>query len=147
MLAPLCIDFYLSFDVPQKNLFCTLCVQDHKNTELITNYVNLADGKRHIRLEIKNTNPVHLDIKFSTQDPNIVNTPLVIDNIMLDDFFSSTSIVYSGKCHYDREFISYAEENKLYLDNDLSDSNCLNFTGSLVYRVSWPFYKNIFVVS
>jgi hypothetical protein len=85
-----------------------------------------------------------IDLKFCCKDLRIVDHPLTITNIVLDDFYQSDSILYRGCPEFDQQFLLLSDQKKIYLDFDVSDSNRLDFTGNLVYKFIWPFYKNVF---
>ena len=90
--------------------------------------------------------PQKLKLIYTTTDSNIIKHPLTITSILLDDFYSMGKILYSGHANFDQEFLQYAEANKIYLNQPITDSNRLDFTGSLEYSLKWPLYKNIFIL-
>jgi hypothetical protein len=85
-----------------------------------------------------------IDVRFICTDICIVNHPLTITNIVLDNFYQSASILHRGRTEFDQQFLSQSEQKNMYLDLAVNDSNRLDFTGQLVYTFVWPFYKNIF---
>ena len=85
-----------------------------------------------------------VDLKFCCKDIRIVNHPLTINNIVLDNFYQFDGILYRGKPSFDQKFLSLAKKRNMHIDPTASDSNRLDFTGELVYTFRWPFYKNVF---
>lgn len=88
--------------------------------------------------------PEKLKLSFSTIDHAIVMHPLTLTNIVLDEFYSMDKILYSGHSKFNDSFLSYAKSNQIFLEENICDTNRLDFTGSLEYYFDWPFYKNIF---
>jgi hypothetical protein len=80
---------------------------------------------------------------ISTNNNSIIHNPLIINTIELDNFYSQGKITYSAKQNFNTEFLNYADKNDIFLDLTTNDNNCLNFTGSLVYKFVWPFFKNV----
>jgi hypothetical protein len=83
-----------------------------------------------------------VDLKFCCDDLCIVDHPLTITNIVLDNFYQSPDILYRGRPEYDQQFLLFAVQKNMYLDPTVNDSNRLDFTGQMVYNFAWPFYKN-----
>jgi hypothetical protein len=92
-------------------------------------------------LPIKNQT---VELMFSCNNLDIINHPLTITNIVLDEFFSFSKILYSGIPIFDQLFIQHAEKNNMFIDTSVVDCNRIDFTGKLCYQFSWPFYKNVF---
>ena len=88
--------------------------------------------------------PQQIDMTFSCSNIDIVHHPVTISNIVLDNFYSFSNIVYKGQPQFDQQFLALASEKNIYLDHNITDSNRLDFTGTLVYQFMWPFYKNLF---
>jgi hypothetical protein len=84
-----------------------------------------------------------VELRFCCDDLQIVDYPLTITNIVLDNFYQSPSILYRGQPKFDQQFLSFAMQKNMYLDLTVNDSNKLDFTGQLVYKFAWPFYKNL----
>ena len=97
-----------------------------------------------ILFNITKIEPQKLKLSFLTNDHNIIDHPLIITNILLDDFYSLDKILYSGHPTFDNNFLTYAKQNQIVLEENICDTNQLNFTGELAYYFEWPFYKNIF---
>jgi hypothetical protein len=85
-----------------------------------------------------------IDLKFFCNDLCIVNHPVTITNITLDNFYQGPKILYQGCPKFDQQFLSFALQKNMYLDPTVNDSNRLDFTGELTYQFIWPFYKNVF---
>jgi hypothetical protein len=85
-----------------------------------------------------------VELVFSCKNLNIVNHPLTITNITLDDFYSLPKILYSGVPIFDQMFLLYAKKKNIVIDQTVADVNRLDFTGTLTYQFVWPFYKNVF---
>jgi hypothetical protein len=85
-----------------------------------------------------------INLTFSCNNLCIVDYPLTIANIVLDEFYQSNGIVYQGHPKFDQQFMLLADQKSMYLDHTVNDCNRLDFTGQLEYKFDWPFYKNIF---
>lgn len=105
--------------------------------------LNKLNTELSIIFNIDEIVPQTLTLMLSTQDHNIVNYPLVISNIVLDEFYSMDHILHSGHPKFDNNFLTHAKRNNFHLDNNICDANRLDFTGTLFYYFKWPFYKNI----
>ena len=93
----------------------------------------------HLDLAVQN---VHLDLRCKHQE--IRDFPLTLNNIVLDDFYSSKNIIHRGKPMPDDVHMRWVRANNLYFDEATNDSNRLDFTGVLRYNFVWPFFNNIF---
>ena len=138
------IKFFTTYSSSEKELLVKITISDEKHNELFEKIINLQNQHNIIEVEFDLLKFSSQDIiaKFSTANLNISNHPLIIDNILLDDFYSHKKITHSAKQQFDEEFLSHAEKNNISI-NHTSDNNCLSFTGSLVYKFLWPFVKNI----
>jgi hypothetical protein len=87
-----------------------------------------------------------VELKFCCDDLRIFDYPLTIVDIALDNFYRSPGILYRGHPEFDQQFLSFAMQKNMYFDPTISDSNRLDFTGQLVFKFVWPFYKNLFNV-
>lgn len=107
--------------------------------------LDLADSKRSITItaDAPMVNQL-VGVDITCHDSRIINFPLTVTNIILDDFYQGPKLVFKGRQLYDQNFFASAEKQDIYLDPHVNDSNCLNFTGCLAYQFSWPFWKNIF---
>ena len=86
-----------------------------------------------------------IDLKFCCDDLDIINHPVTVTNITLDNFYQyNSALVYRGIPEFDQQFLLLAEQKNMFLDPTVNDSNRLDFTGKLVYKFVWPFYKNLF---
>ena len=106
--------------------------------------LNTTNTSLLIPFNIKKKVPQKLKLVFLTTNHDIVKHPLILTNIVLDDFYSIDKILYSGHSEFDHNFLVYAKENQILLEENICDTNRLDFTGNLVYYFEWPFYKNIF---
>ena len=97
-----------------------------------------------IDFSLKNLTPQKLKLSFATTNHSIVDHPLTITKIVLDDFHSIGKILYSGHSKFDDNFLIYAKSNQIMLEENICDTNCINFTGKIEYYFDWPFYKNVF---
>ena len=116
-------------------------VQSPGNNVLLDLSQDIKTLRLNFELLIQNQN---IDLKLSCNDLCIVDYPLTITNIVLDNFYQSKSILHRGKPNFSQEFVDYANKNQIFLDYNVNDSNRLDFTGQLAYQYKWPFYKNIF---
>jgi hypothetical protein len=126
-------------------LLIDVCLtSDHK--VLFKNTVNLSNSLTHLSIsfDIAKVVPTKLKLAFSTNDHNIINHPLTITNILLDDFYSLDKILYAGNAIFDNNFLTYAKQHQIFLEENICDTNRLDFTGELIYYFEWPFYKNVF---
>ena len=116
------------------------------NKVLFKNAINLSNPLTHLPIlfDITEVVPQKLKLSFSTIDHNIINHPLIITNILLDNFYSLDKILYSGHSNFDNNFLTYAKQHQMFLEENICDTNQLDFTGELIYYFEWPFYKNIF---
>jgi hypothetical protein len=129
----------IDYPVSHENLFVT--VQFPNNTLII----NLAQHVKIINLEFELPVRNHtFDIKFCCNDICIVDNPMTITDIVLDNFYQFDKLLYRGCPKFDQQFLSLAAQKNMYIDTTVNDSNRLDFTGQLVYNFVWPFYKNIF---
>ena len=87
-----------------------------------------------------------VELLLQCADIKIVDYPLTITNITLDNFYSLPKILHSGSPTFDDYFISYAKMNNFFIDSSVNDVNRLDFTGVLTYKFLWPFYKNVWGV-
>ena len=131
----------LDFDYPisPKNLVVKI--------ESPGNNVLLDLSQRTLTLNLEFDLPIcnqTINLTFSCNNLCIVEYPLTITNIVLDEFYQSNSIVYRGHPKFDQQFILLADQKNMYLDLTVNDCNRLDFTGQLEYKLNWPFYKNIF---
>jgi hypothetical protein len=85
-----------------------------------------------------------IEIKFCCNDLRIVDYPLTIDNIVLDDFYQYNNLVYRGRPAFDQSFLLLSQRKNMFIDVNVNDSNRLDFTGHLIYSFKWPFFKNLF---
>ena len=95
----------------------------------------------NFELPIQNQN---IDLTLCCNNLCIVDYPLTITNIVLDNFYQSNGILYRGRPKFDQQFLLLLEQKNMYLDLAVNDSNRLDFTGQLLYQFVWPFYKNTF---
>jgi hypothetical protein len=141
------LKFVVSHVTCTQPLIVELAIATAGHQQLLKKNINLQDNKPTIDVDIKDFefNDHDLYVSFTTTDFNIINVPLTIDQTILDNFYSMKKLVYAGVRKFDQPFLDYADNKKMYLDPTVTDDNCLQFTGSLVYSFKWPFFKNIFV--
>lgn len=117
-------------------------------TDYTSTTLDLAQDTKTLLLEfdmpIKNQ---IVNLRFCCNDLRIMHHPLTITNILLDNFYQSVSILYRGHPKFDQTFLTIAKQKNMCLDTTVNDSNRLDFTGELVYKFIWPFYKNAYVVA
>lgn len=142
--AIMVIKFFLDHDCSKDPLFVDISVMSmgaclfNQTLDLSKKYSVLD-----INFNLAEFNYQKLTILFSTDNFNILQYPLTISNIILDNFYFSKSITHSASRNFNQKFLDYSKKENIYLDTSTNDDNCLNFTGSLVYTVKWPFFKNI----
>jgi hypothetical protein len=139
------ISFNFEHSVSTTPLLIDVCLtSDHK--VLFKNTINLSNPLTHlpISFDITEAVPQKLKLAFLTNDHNIINHPLTITNILLDDFYSLDKILYAGNSKFDNNFLTYAKQHQIFLEENICDTNKLDFTGELIYYFEWPFYKNVF---
>jgi hypothetical protein len=112
-------------------------------TELSVKDINGLCQHYRVDLGSDRLEPQVIQVEFSTDDPTIINNPLVVSKIVLDDFYSLSKFVYTGKSIFDNWFCEYAGQNNINLDQNINDNNCLNHTGKLIYKFNWPFFRNL----
>jgi hypothetical protein len=133
------IDIEFSYSPSQKSLFVEIAVADCvKKIDL-----NRSVSTLSLNFELPICNQT-VDLTFKCFDLQIINHPLTITNIVLDEFYCSDRLVYRGQPNFNQEFLKLANKKNMYLDLSVNDSNRLDFTGTLLYQFDWPFYKNIF---
>lgn len=139
------IELFLNYKNDAPDLIVNFSVTDQSETLLVTRSMSLKNALNSIKLcfELSKFNVQNIRLSVSTEDLSIVDYPVEIKNIVLDDFYSIPGMVYHGTNHYDSLFLSYAKKNQIYLDPLVRDNNLLNFTGTLRYNFVWPFFKNI----
>jgi hypothetical protein len=126
-------------------LLIDVCLtSDHK--VLFKNTINLSNPLTDLSIlfDIEKVMPQKLKLSFLTNDHNIINHPLTITNVLLDDFYSLDKILYAGNANFDNNFLTYAKQHQIFLEENICDTNRLDFTGELIYYFEWPFYKNVF---
>jgi hypothetical protein len=97
-----------------------------------------------IDFSVKKFSPQKLKLSFATINHSIVDYPLTITRIVLDDFYSIDKILYSGHSKFNDDFLIYSKSKQIMLEENICDTNCVDFTGKLEYYFDWPFYKNVF---
>ena len=133
------ISIGIDYPVSSKDLFVE--VQFPNNTSII----NLAQSTKIINLEFESPVRNHtFDIKFCCNNISIVDHPMTITNVVLDNFYQADKLLYRGCPKFDQQFLLLAAQKNMFIDTTVNDSNRLDFTGQLVYNFVWPFYKNIF---
>lgn len=139
------ISFDFEHPVSTTSLLIDVCLTSDNNV-LFKNTINLSDPLTHlsISVDIIKVVPQKLKLSFSTNDHKIINHPLTITNVLLDEFYSSDKILYAGNPNFDNNFLTYAKQHQIFLEENIKDANRLDFTGELIYYFEWPFYKNIF---
>lgn len=75
----------------------------------------------------------------------VYHTPIIINKIVFDNFWSLTSTRTKkfGSNIYDEQFIKFATQNNIIVDYNVSDNNCMFFTGILRFEVMHPIYQMI----
>lgn len=86
--------------------------------------------------------PSTISLRLATAHLAIVKHPLEISELTLDRFFSSTRMLHSGRRQFDLQFLQLAAKKQMFIDPDAL-CNRLDFTGSLIYDLKWPFCHNI----
>lgn len=121
----------------------TATIQDH--TCIYNNSFDLSQPRNQINIVTDQLTllPHTVTVVIATDDIEIVNTPLEIKNITLDQHFSTKQILHSGHAEYSQQFLQYARDKNFYLDQNIVDTNRLDFTGELIYKFKWPFYQNV----
>jgi len=107
--------------------------------------LDLSQCKKTLMLDM--TLPIQkqiIQVTFNCDDITIVDHPVTINDILLDDFYRFDRVLYSGTPEFDQKFLDYASSRQMSLDPAVNDSNRLDFTGRLIYKFVWPFYHNIF---
>ena len=84
-----------------------------------------------------------IEIRLSTQDHNIIQHPLTITSLVLDNFYMLKTLAFKGSNNYDASFVDHCKKSGIRVDAQ-SDNNCLFFTGSLSYYISRPLSGMIF---
>ena len=137
--------FEFEHSVSTTPLLIDVCLTSN-NTVLFKNTINLSKPLTYlpISFDITEVVPQKLKLSFLTNDHNIINHPLAITNILLDNFYSLDKILYSGNSNFDNNFLNYAKQHQIFLEENICNTNRLDFTGELIYYFEWPFYKNIF---
>ena len=113
---------------------------------LYKNTINLAEGIKdlEVNFDLESFTPQNLLLSISTTDIKITKVPVTINNIVLDSFYSTNNIIYSGKKCTDQKYKLYAKIKNIFIEDNVFDSNRLDFTGQLEYNLTWPFYRNIY---
>jgi hypothetical protein len=141
------MNLLFNFDHPVSTtpLLIDVCLTNN-NRILFKDTLNLNKPNYHLSIlfDIAKIEPQKLKLSFLNNDHNIINHPLIITNILLDNFYSLDKILYSGHSKFDNNFLTYAKQNQIVLEENICDTNQINFTGELTYYFEWPFYKNIF---
>jgi hypothetical protein len=137
------IDFY--FD--QRNLkFDTVVVSkiySGCNTELVVSNIHSNSQYHRFEFDLLQLEPQIIKVEFSVDDPTIIDNPLTVTNIVLDDFYSFSKLKHAGTSIFDNWFCNHASVCGITLDHNITDSNCLNYTGKLIYNITWPFFRNM----
>lgn len=133
------ISMDIDYPVSNKDLLVQV---EFPNNSLIIN-LNRQTKTIDLEFELPLCNQ-SVDVKFICTDICIMDHPLTITNVVLDNFYHSASILYRGRTEFDQQFLSLARQKEIALDSNVTNSNRLDFIGQLVYTFVWPFYKNIF---
>lgn len=128
-LAPLLVDFRIKMN--NQILF-------QKNVNL-QNKIKVIDATFDLVTFDQHT----ITAEISTNNFNIRTHGVQIENIILDNFYSLPKITYSAVQQFDDEHLIYANKNKIFLDLTTNDNSFLDFTGTLLYQFTWPFFKNM----
>jgi len=137
--------FDFEHSVSTTPLLIDVCLTGN-NGVLFKDTINLNKPNTHLSIlfDITKIEPQKLKLSFLTNNHNIIDHPLIITNILLDDFYSLDKILYSGHSKFNDNFLKYAKQNQIMLEENICDTNQIDFTGELIYYFEWPFYKNIF---
>jgi hypothetical protein len=106
------------------------------------NFITLQQHQE-INFQLKNFEFKMLTLEFFTRDCYIINNPLEIENVILDDFYQIKNLTYRGVLCFSKEHHDYITLKNIKVNPDVSDSNRLDFTGKLVYQFKWPFFREL----
>ena len=108
--------------------------------------LDLRSGVKHLLIEreLDSFVPQELVLSFETDNIKITKNPVTIVDLLLDDFYSMDKVLYSGHVHPSEQYKLYTKVKKIYLEDNIVDSNRLDFAGCLQYHLCWPFYRNIY---
>lgn len=138
------IELVLESTVCDAALPIEVAVSLHDKTPLHRQVINLDCTEQDILIDVPMIEHTRsrISLQLSSSHINIIRHPIEIKKILLDQFFSLDSILYSGRPQFDQQFLFYAQKRNLYLD-PTATCNRLDFTGRLIYDLEWPFYHNI----
>lgn len=134
------IELELDHAVSNQSLLVTVFLQDQ--------HLQIDLANRNQRIRLQKTNEIkNQSVLFGLQcnDIKIIDYPVTVTNVILDDFYQSNKLIHSGLSVYDQQFLQHAQVHCLELEPAASDCNCLIFTGRLEYRVRWPFWQEMFL--
>jgi hypothetical protein len=139
------IELFLKYPDNTPDIVINFAVKDKTSTMLAETSITLQNHINSVKLnfELSTFDKQDIWLHVNTKDSKILNFPLEIIDIVLDNFYSRPGLIYSGSNHYDSWFLSFAEQKKMWLDPHVCDNNLLFFTGTLKYKFVWPFFKNI----
>jgi hypothetical protein len=89
--------------------------------------------------------PKNVNVSFglTCKDFRIYKFPVTVTCIELDNFYKLKTYSFKGTNQYDQEFLKFVKINRLQIDHQ-SNSNCLFFTGKLIYNITSPISGMIF---
>jgi len=89
--------------------------------------------------------PTNIDTKviLTCNDPRIYHYLFTVTGFELDNFYLLKTFAYTGTNVYDQKYLDYTKVKNIIV-NEQSNSNCLFFTGSLVYKIISPLSGMIF---
>jgi hypothetical protein len=124
---------------PTQSLVVAIKIANFNDTITLFTDTNVIDIDFNLDSSCNHT----VGIEFSTDNPSIIQHPLEITKIILDDFYDSPAFIYRGKPIYDQFFTEHCRQKNIFLDHAVDDCNILNFTGSLTFDFFWPFWRNL----
>lgn len=143
------IEIVVEHTTSPDSLIVNTVVVDQTGQVLVQKDLDLSLPCRNIQLEFElnhyDQNQI-IDIEMITDSLTIQQYPLILKKITLDEFFDHPSLVYRGRPIYSADFLEMALQQGWCPDPAVEDSNRLDFSGRLVLRYQWPFYRNVFVI-
>lgn len=111
-----------------------------------THTLDLQSGQKTISIDFDLDNPTvnqNVTMIIGCKNPAIVQTPLTVTRVLLDNFYHRDQFSYRGRPKFSLEFLKEAQCRGQYLDTTVTDSNRLDFMGELHVVFAWPFWRNM----
>lgn len=122
---------------PKPNDSINIDISIQTNKINLYKQTHLLDDSGFISVSAELPRRGHSDLILTCNSLDICHSTVLITAIEFDNFFKLTNFAKTGKNLYNKDFIHYAQQNKMFVEEQ-DYNNCLFFTGSLIYTVTTP---------